>query len=326
MHARRGARAAIVAAVAAGALTGCSDVPAAVDLGAAAESTGMPSGPTTSGRTTPGPTTPGPTTPGSRQPSQEPSSTPSASPKPVSRRAYQVPGPYLKIVDEVLPATGAGAVLRAEFNGARVRAVADRLGVEEYHQTMSATLREAVRDFQRGHGLAGTGDVDKATWLALDLPERQWTSLDTYVAPLRVDRRSSREDHVEAMIDTALAYRGARYVWGGSNAPRVGVDCSGLVLQSLYGAGLDPRPITTVRHTEPGFHLSSKLYHHDGFKHVPLDERRRGDLLFYGDPETYHVAIYLGDNRMMEAVGWSTAQVAEVRGKDLLPTVVRPFP
>jgi cell wall-associated NlpC family hydrolase len=128
------------------------------------------------------------------------------------------------------------------------------------------------------------------------------------------------------MIDTALTYRGARYVWGGSNAPRVGVDCSGLVLQSLYGAGLDPRPITTVKHTEPGFHLSSKLYRHDGFKHVPVDDRQRGDLLFYGNPEIYHVAIYLGDGRMMEAVGWSTARVADVRHEDLMPTVVRPFP
>jgi len=313
-------RGAVLAAVAAGVLAGCSAVPASVEPDRVAASDATPGSAQSSQPSSP----PAGAPPRAAAPSGTPSA--SSAPEPVAKRTYQVPGPYLKIVDEIRPATGAGAVLRAEFNGARVRAVADRLGVEEYHQTMSPGLRAAVRDLQRTHGLPDTGDVDEQTWLAMGLPARGWTSLDRYVAPLRVDRRSTRADHVEAMIDTALTYRGSRYVWGGSNTPRVGVDCSGLVLQSLYGAGLDPRPLTTVRHTEPGFHLSSKLYHHDGFKHVPVAERQRGDLLFYGSPKIYHVAIYLGDGRMMEAVGWSTARVADVRLADLMPTAVRPFP
>jgi cell wall-associated NlpC family hydrolase len=60
--------------------------------------------------------------------------------------------------------------------------------------------------------------------------------------------------------------------------------------------------------------------------HVAFSARRRGDLIFYGNPIT-HMAIYLGDNRILEDVR-PQARLASLYA-DGLPVqsqVVRPFP
>ena len=77
----------------------------------------------------------------------------------------------------------------------------------------------------------------------------------------------------------------------------LGFDCSGLVLQSLYAAGLDPQPITVIKHGWPDYRTSQELYAYPYFQHVPLAQRQRGDLIFYTTSGTVtHVAIYLGDD------------------------------
>lgn len=45
------------------------------------------------------------------------------------------------------------------------------------------------------------------------------------------------------MIRRAYDYLGNDYVIGASGAPGLGIDCSGLVMQALYAAGLDTSPI-----------------------------------------------------------------------------------
>jgi cell wall-associated NlpC family hydrolase len=59
---------------------------------------------------------------------------------------------------------------------------------------------------------------------------------------------------------------------------------------------------------------------------VPLAQRRRGDLVFYGYPIT-HMAIYLGGGRILEDVR-PVAREASLYADGLpaQPLVVRPFP
>jgi len=100
------------------------------------------------------------------------------------------------------------------------------------------------------------------------------------------------------------------YSWGGGNthgATRgikqeispycddrnvVGFDCSGLALYSVYqgtGKSLD--------------HYAQTQY--DTAPKYPLSQRQPGDLVFFGDTSQsiHHVAIYVGNNQMVEAPG-----------------------
>ncbi|BFV58307.1 hypothetical protein KCMC57_up34110 [Kitasatospora sp. CMC57] len=94
---------------------------------------------------------------------------------------------------------------------------------------------------------------------------------------------------VESVIAFASAQLGKPYLWGG-NGPS-GFDCSGLVQQAYRRAGIElPRvaddQYAAVTHIEPG-------------------RLRRGDLIFWSSNDRpsgiHHVALYLGDNRYLEA-------------------------
>ncbi|MGH9020619.1 MAG: NlpC/P60 family protein [Acidimicrobiales bacterium] len=86
-------------------------------------------------------------------------------------------------------------------------------------------------------------------------------------------------------IDAALTFVGVPYVWGG--ASRSGVDCSGLVMLAYAAAGI----------FFP--HYSGAMY--ADTVRVPLWDLRPGDLLFWGWDGDQHVAMYLGNRKMIEA-------------------------
>lgn len=86
-------------------------------------------------------------------------------------------------------------------------------------------------------------------------------------------------------VRAALSYLGVPYCWGG--ASRACVDCSGLTMLAWAAAGVD-------------------LPHYSGAQMadstpVPLNDLMPGDLLFYGPGGSEHVAMYLGDDKMIEA-------------------------
>lgn len=129
---------------------------------------------------------------------------------------------------------------------------------------------------------------------------------DYYTSPVLVNDNSSRRDHVEAMIETAYAYKGDPFVNRESGEPGKGVDCSGLVMQACYGAGVDLWPSNPYRHKygEDKYEWESReIAEMDGLKTVPYEERKRGDLIFYAnDNDTVvHVAIYLGHNKIFHS-------------------------
>ncbi|MGW2397612.1 C40 family peptidase [Kitasatospora sp. NPDC001664] len=94
---------------------------------------------------------------------------------------------------------------------------------------------------------------------------------------------------VEAAIAYATAQLGKPYVWGG-NGPS-GYDCSGLVQQAYRRAGISLPRVADDQYAAT----------------TPIDagQLRRGDLLFWSNSSRasgiHHVAVYLGDNKYLEA-------------------------
>ena len=246
-------------------------------------------------------------------------------------RGYEAPAGYLQPTDHI---TGLGDVtntLTWGMNGTKVRIAQVRLGLWHSNKLASvdAPFVAAVKNFQQRAGLPVTGVVDKATWDAMDTGY-PWT-VDQYQAtPLPLT--ATRSERVEAMIGYAWNQTGSSYTWGGAGPYDQGFDCSGLVLQSLYAAGLDPQPIDVIKHAWPSYRTSQELYAYPRFQHGPLAQRQRGDLIFYTTSGTVtHVAIYLGDDIIVHT-DWMgrPARMQHITAgygwERMTPDVVRPLP
>lgn len=236
---------------------------------------------------------------------------------------------YLQPVTTITPAKGC-AVLRPGYNGTKVKVVQRALGMPNSSwETMDATTIARVKAFQKRKGMKQTGVVDLATWRALGTG--QDFCMDGYQVPVALPLSASKAQRVDTMVKHAVSYVGGEYVWGGAGTRAQGVDCSGLVLQSLYRAGLDPQPVTVDKHVLPDYRTSKAMYEHPGLKRVPRSQVRRGDLVFYRSNRTgqvNHVAIFIGNGQVVEARGSSVAVRPYARtltGQTVMPDVVRPF-
>lgn len=134
---------------------------------------------------------------------------------------------------------------------------------------------------------------------------------------------------VETVIDRGMSQLGVRYSWGGGdeNGPTLGIkdggvadrygdykhigfDCSGLMVYSFAGVGIS-------------------LPHYSGYQYnagtrVPLSQRKRGDMLFWGRNGSRHVAIYLGNDQMLEAPeSGDVVKISPVRMSGIMPNAVR---
>ncbi|SFQ16301.1 NlpC/P60 family protein [Amycolatopsis arida] len=93
-----------------------------------------------------------------------------------------------------------------------------------------------------------------------------------------------------AAIQFALREQGKPYVWGATGPSAY--DCSGLMLRAYEAAG-----ITLPRVSRDQYRAGAML---------PVEQSQPGDLLFWAydpaNPKTiHHVAMYLGDGKMVEA-------------------------
>lgn len=125
---------------------------------------------------------------------------------------------------------------------------------------------------------------------------------------------------IETVIDRAMAQLGTIYAWGGGNTRgptrgirdggvadahgdfrKVGFDCSGLMQFAFAGVGIY-LPRYSGNQANAG-------------RLVPISDMRRGDMLSWAEGgRTHHIAIYLGDGKMLEApYSGATVRVTPVR-------------
>lgn len=96
----------------------------------------------------------------------------------------------------------------------------------------------------------------------------------------------------QKIVDLAKSQLGVPYVWGGT-AWGKGMDCSGFVQQVYKQVGIN-LPRTSQQQ-------SAQL------KVIPLSQAKPGDLVFWGGQGTaYHIAIYVGNNQIIEEPNPST--------------------
>ncbi|OAN28698.1 NlpC/P60 family peptidoglycan endopeptidase RipB [Mycolicibacterium iranicum] len=126
---------------------------------------------------------------------------------------------------------------------------------------------------------------------------------------------------VEHVIKRGAARLGTPYSWGGGKptgpslgvergANTVGFDCSGFTQYSFAGVG-----VLIPKYSGDQFNTGRR---------VPIQQAKRGDLLFWGPGGSQHVAIYLGNGQMLESGGTADrVVVSKVRMAGLQPTVQR---
>jgi hypothetical protein len=150
----------------------------------------------------------------------------------------------------------------------------------------------------------------------------RWMVLAALTLPLLAGVAGPGEQTAEAApgspaavaVRFALAQLGKPYEWGADGPGSY--DCSGLVQTAYRAAGVRlPR-------------VSRQQY--GAGRLVSLKELRAGDLLFYatdtGDPQTiYHVGMYLGAGRMVEAPNRrAPVRIASIWRPGLLGRATRP--
>ena len=131
-------------------------------------------------------------------------------------------------------------------------------------------------------------------------------------------RQMDYQQVTDIVVQRGLSQRGVPFSWAGggvtgpsrgkgTGAMTVGFDASGLMQYAYAGAGIKlPR--------------SSGEMYRTGQKLLP-QQAQRGDLIFYGPGGTQSVAMYLGNNQMLE-VG-DVVQVSPVRSNGMTPYLVR---
>lgn len=225
---------------------------------------------------------------------------------------YSNPEGYLQISNtQIQPDGTPGYSLYNGVEGVKTYLVRQYFGFSNSHTVYDGNVINAVRNLQARVGLPVTGITDLATWEAMGYSENSWYGIDSYVAPLQTGINSSRSDHIEAMINQAKKYLGKPWISGAASSPDYGVDCSGLVTQAMYAAGVSPLPVSAIQHAQPGYEWNSRLLWKDWrMPHIPASQRQRGDLVFFTNPadgSIWHVGIVLDANTMIDSWPGSVA-------------------
>lgn len=119
------------------------------------------------------------------------------------------------------------------------------------------------------------------------------TTTTTTAAPKPDNSNSSK---IDTVVSYAKSMVGGAYVWGGSQFGAT--DCSGLVMLSFAQVGINL----------PHYAASQALYGTT----VSYNNMKKGDVIFFGGASIssiYHVAIYIGDGKMVHAQNTATGIV-----------------
>ncbi|MEV4227681.1 NlpC/P60 family protein [Streptomyces bobili] len=175
-----------------------------------------------------------------------------------------------------------GSERKADGLARRARAALDeQLTLTERRKKERDAVRRRLDDVEK---LLASLTPDQLTALARlerdGVAEAQEKIMDSGV--LSDDRNPSTQG--DRAVRYAVRQLGKPYEWG-AEGPK-SYDCSGLTSEAWRAAG-SPIPRTSQEQWAE-------------LKHIPLTELRPGDLVIYF-PEATHVAIYLGEGRVVQA-------------------------
>lgn len=186
-----------------------------------------------------------------------------------------------QVVAEVLREEAARAA--AEQRAAAARAEAAKLAAERAVAAQSAQTKELKTERTR---LEQALDVARTAAERLERRRAATVEHTSYARGARA-RGSSTGD---VAANWALTQLGKPYVWAAEGP--ASYDCSGLTMRAWEKVGIQLDHWTGTQWTSG--------------PHVPTDQLRRGDLLFFGyisrDPGTiHHVGMYIGNGLMVHA-------------------------
>lgn len=179
----------------------------------------------------------------------------------------------------------------AAMNGANVQ-------LWSYNGSAAQAWRAISAERPAKIGYQNPANYPQVSSLTVKLPS-YCTGEFTYVTPSRIAIDATRDDCVNAFIQRAYEYIGTRYIEPYSTAPGGAVDCSGFVLQCLYATGMDMGIYNPYNHRWLSWQTYNSMnwYNNGTFMPVSVGSMQRGDVIYYRG----HIAIYLGDGRMIDS-------------------------
>ncbi|RZL74068.1 MAG: NlpC/P60 family protein, partial [Rhodococcus sp. (in: high G+C Gram-positive bacteria)] len=226
----------------------------------------------------------------------------------------------------------------AEDAAIAAAAAAAREAAVQAAARVSANLAAQQRAAAIAEGQRSHVDVDDDSSSSTDSDSSSGTTTPTQPTPSKPTPSKPKPSTtpsvtgsaaVELAIDRGMSQLGVPYSWGGGdeNGPtkgirdggvadsygdynKVGFDCSGLMIYAFAGLGISLPHYTGYQYTAG--------------KQVPSSQMKRGDMIFYGPNASQHVALYLGDGKMLEAPqSGSVVKVSDVRYSGMTPYAVR---
>lgn len=164
--------------------------------------------------------------------------------------------------------------------------------VVAYKDAKSAGLRDAVTDLVNGCIVEriGAGVTDGRIHIKLPDGREAWVAADA-VTPIELWAAQAFDP--EKILDQAYSMEGSPYFWGGTSTKNL--DCSGLAKVSYLSNGIMLRRDASQQ-ALTGLRIEAQDW----------TTCRKGDLLFFGNPETKrvtHVAIYDHDGNYVHSSG-----------------------
>ena len=223
----------------------------------------------------------------------------------VTVRKYQRDAKYYQISDEIKLPDGGYSVSTKNIGLKVIKINKKLLGRTDARYTYAT--KNAVKRFQKKKHLKVTGTVNKKAWLAMGFSKKDWYDLGTYCTKEKVNYKSSRKSYTDAILKTAKEYAkaGTEYRVGCSGKPGTYVDCSGLIYQCLYSAGINP-DTNIVDHALAKYEYTSNWLSRDSKlgKTVSYGKKKPGDIVFYCKSRgsvVVHVGIYAGKGKIYDS-------------------------